>query len=79
MTASSSASRPSSVELRSSTRRSQLREASVEEREAELIEARRELDRLTAELAGREEQVDRRKQEFDAYVRRVQGSFYSDR
>ncbi len=60
-------------------RRSQLREASVEEREAELIEARRELDRLTAELAGREEQVDRRKSEFDAYVRRVQSSFYSDR
>ena len=27
----------------------------------------------------REEIVDRRKREFDAYVRRVQGSFYSDR
>jgi hypothetical protein len=30
-------------------------------------------------LAEREEIVDRRKREFDAYVRRVQGSFYADR
>jgi chromosome segregation ATPase len=60
-------------------RRSQLRIASVEERESELIAARRELDRLSAELAKREADIDRRKREFDAYVRRVQGSFYSDR
>jgi chromosome segregation ATPase len=60
-------------------RRSHLREASVEEREAELTEARTELEQRSAELAEREEIVDRRKREFDAYVRRVQGSFYADR
>ena len=60
-------------------RRSQLREASVQEREAELTEARKELEQRSADLAEREEIVDRRKREFDAYVRRVQGSFYSDR
>ena len=60
-------------------RRSHLREASVEEREAELLEARKQLDEQSADLAQREEIVDRRKREFDAYVRRVQGSFYSDR
>ena len=60
-------------------RRSQLREASVAEREAELTQARTELEQRTAELTEREQTVDRRKREFDAYVRRVQGSFYSDR
>jgi DNA repair exonuclease SbcCD ATPase subunit len=60
-------------------RRSHLREASVEQREAELREARQELDKQSAELAGREADIDRRRREFDAYVRRVQGSFYSDR
>jgi len=60
-------------------RRSQLRIASAEERESELIAARKELDRLSAELAERQADIDRRKREFDAYVRRVQGSFYSDR
>jgi hypothetical protein len=60
-------------------RRSQLRIASAEERESELIAARQELDRLSAELAEREADIDRRKREFDAYVRRVQSSFYSDR
>ena len=42
-------------------------------------EARKQLDEQSADLAQREEIVDRRKREFDAYVRRVQGSFYSDR
>ncbi len=60
-------------------RRSHLREASVEAREAELREACDELGRKEAELAGREADIERRKREFDAYVRRVQGSFYSDR
>lgn len=60
-------------------RRSQLRIASAEERESALIAARKELDLLSAELAEREAGIDRRKREFDAYVRRVQGSFYSDR
>ena len=60
-------------------RRSQLRDASVQQREEELTEARKELEQRSTELAEREEIVDRRKREFDAYVRRVQGSFYSDR
>jgi len=60
-------------------RRSQLRIAAAEERESELIAARQELDRLSAELAEPEAHIGRRKREFDAYVRRVQGSFYSDR
>lgn len=60
-------------------RRSQLRMASVEEREAEIVSARKELERQSAELEEREERIDRRKREFDAYVRRVQSSFYSDR
>jgi chromosome segregation ATPase len=60
-------------------RRSQLRFASAEERESEVIAARKELDRMSAELAERKADIDRRKHEFDAYVRRVQGSFYSDR
>jgi chromosome segregation ATPase len=60
-------------------RRSHLREASVHEREEALLEARRQLNERATELAEREELVDRRKREFDAYVRRVQGSFYSDR
>lgn len=60
-------------------RRSQLRIASAEERESELIEARKELERKSAELAQRAADLDRRKREFDAYVRSVQGSFYSDR
>jgi chromosome segregation ATPase len=60
-------------------RRSLLREASVQEREEALLEARRELERQTAEVKQREADIDRRKSEFDAYVRRVQGSFYSDR
>lgn len=60
-------------------RRSQVREASVVEREAELKQARTELEQREAGLKEREETVDRRKREFDAYVRRVQGSFYSNR
>ena len=60
-------------------RRSYLRVESVQKLEAELTEARKELEQRSAELAEREEIVDRRKREFDAYVRRVQGSFYSDR
>lgn len=60
-------------------RRSLLREASVQEREAALVETRKQLEEREAELAEREEVVNRRKREFDAYVRRVQGSFYSDR
>jgi len=60
-------------------RRSHLREGSVQEREEALREARKELDRMTSEMAQREADIDRRKREFDAYVRRVQGSFYSDR
>ena len=39
----------------------------------------KDVGQRSAELAEREEIVDRRKREFDAYVRRVQGSFYSDR
>jgi chromosome segregation ATPase len=60
-------------------RRSHLREASVREREEALREERQKLDERATELKEREELVDRRKREFDAYVRRVQGSFYSDR
>jgi hypothetical protein len=60
-------------------RRSQLRIDSVEERESQLIAARKELERRSAALAEREVDIDRRKREFDAYVRSVQGSFYSDR
>jgi chromosome segregation ATPase len=60
-------------------RRSQLRIDSVEERESQLIAARKELERRSAALAEREADIDRRKREFDAYVRSVQGSFYSDR
>jgi chromosome segregation ATPase len=60
-------------------RRSHIREASVQEREEALLEARKELERESAEVARREADIDRRKSEFDAYVRRVQGSFYSDR
>jgi chromosome segregation ATPase len=60
-------------------RRSHIREASVQEREEAIVEARRELEQKTAEVARREADIDRRKSEFDAYVRRVQSSFYSDR
>lgn len=60
-------------------RRSHLREASVKEREETLLEVRKQLDDRATELTEREEVVERRKREFDAYVRRVQGSFYSDR
>ncbi len=60
-------------------RRSHLREASVRDREETLREERQKLDERVTELTEREELVDRRKREFDAYVRRVQGSFYSDR
>ena len=60
-------------------RRSHLREASVRDREEALREERQKLDERATELTEREELVDRRKREFDAYVRRVQGSFYSDR
>jgi chromosome segregation ATPase len=60
-------------------RRSLLREASVQGREEAILEARKNLDERATELNQREELVDRRKREFDAYVRRVQGSFYSDR
>ena len=60
-------------------RRSHIREASVQEREEALREARNELEQTSAELAEREAEIDRRKSEFDAYVRRVQSSFYSDR
>jgi chromosome segregation ATPase len=60
-------------------RRSHLREASVRDREEALREERQKLDERVTELTEREELVDRRKREFDAYVRRVQGSFYSDR
>jgi chromosome segregation ATPase len=60
-------------------RRSHLREASVRDREEALREERQKLNERVTELTEREELVDRRKREFDAYVRRVQGSFYSDR
>jgi chromosome segregation ATPase len=60
-------------------RRSHVREASVREREEAILEARKELERRTSDVARREGDIDRRKSEFDAYVRRVQGSFYSDR
>jgi hypothetical protein len=60
-------------------RRAQLGVASVEEREAELEAARAELERGSAELAEREEKLALRKDEFNSYIRRVQGSFYSDR
>src|SRR5262245_5580653 len=60
-------------------RRSHVREASVEQREEAVQEARQELERKSAEVAQREADIERRKNEFDAYVRRVQGSFYSDR
>jgi len=60
-------------------RRSHVREASVREREEALRESRDELERKSAEVAQREADIDRRKREFDAYVRGVQGSFYSDR
>jgi hypothetical protein len=60
-------------------RRAQLRVASIDEREGALASAREKLARRSAELVECEAQLDRRKRELDAYVRRVQSSLYSDR